>query len=201
MKQGCLSAEQLRGRFWKTLRAHTLKKPPWNHTEALLDWRDKADSVYVSQLRTVLYQSPVCDKWKKGLYSLRKWFSMLFCALILLFYLKYWSLMRLTYVTFAALAPSNNLKKFLVFFQPTNFKEITGKQLMAHGAELLCREGKSCLLFPMKTTIQSHLSKDHLGLVSLLLQKHRCWGWKLIYWLCLSPSGMELNQCPKGCSL
>lgn len=72
---------------------------------------------------------------------------------------------------------------------------------MAHGAELLCREGQGWLLFPMKTAIQSHLSKNHLGLVSLLLQKHRCWGWKLIYWLCLSPSGMELSQCPEDCSL
>lgn len=72
---------------------------------------------------------------------------------------------------------------------------------MAHGAEILCREGQGWLLFPMKTAIQSHLSKNRMGLVSLLLQKHRCLGWKLIYWLCLSPSGMELSQCPEDCSL
>lgn len=133
---------------------------------------------------------------KKHPYSLRKCF---FFARILLFYLKYRSFMRLTYVAFAALAPSKYFKSFWSFSNKHIFKKLLRKKLMAHGAEILCREGQGWLLIPMKTAIQSHLSKNHMGLVSLLLEKHRCWGWKLIYWFCLSPSGMELSQCPEDC--
>lgn len=106
--------------------------------------------------------------------------------------------MRSTCVVIGALA-TNNPQIFLVFFQRPNFKETTGET--THGSwsrtSVSGRAGLACFL--VKTAFQSQLSKNHLGVVSLIT-KTQMLGLE-INSVALSPSGMELNQCPEDCSL